>query len=462
MKPQVLIVEDDLAMAQMLVEGLGRRGYESKAVKDGESALAALSETDFQAVVTDINMKGMDGLSLCERILTSEPGLPVLVITGFGSMETAIKAIRAGAWDFLTKPFELEALAIALSRAVQHKQLREEVKRLREEVGAKRNVSALVGQSRPMLDLVSLAQRVADTESAVLVTGEGGTGKKTVARMLHDGSRRKNGPFVTVHCGTSTSPLHLEAELFGAAKRPGAFSRAHGGTLVLEEVGELPAELQIRVVRALLDRRVRPAGSEQDVPFDTRVVSTSSRDLQAEVDEKRFRDDLFSRLCIVNLHLPALRLRGNDVLLLAQHFVKTFAERSHKKVDGLATACAQKLLAYGWPGNVRELQNVIERAVALARHEQLTADDLPEKVVHPQTGHHAAGADESLLVPMDQVERLHILRVLRAVGGHRTQAAKILGLDRKTLYRKLESYDPAEVEQALKDAPPAQRGAPAN
>lgn len=457
MKPSVLIVEDDVAMAQMLVEGLGRRGFESKAVKDGENALAALKENDFQAVVTDINMKGIDGLSLCERIITGEPGLPVLVITGFGSMETAIKAIRAGAWDFLTKPFELEALSLALTRAVQHKQLREEVKKLREEV--RRGTSGgLIGQSRPMLDLISLTGRVADTESAVLVTGEGGTGKKTVARMLHDASRRKSGPFVTVHCGASTSSLHLETELFGAVKRPGAFSRAHGGTLVLEEVGELSPELQIRVVRALLDKKVRPAGADQDVPFDTRIVSTSSRDLQAEVDERRFRDDLFSRLCIVNLHLPALRLRGNDVLLLAQHFVKTFAERSHKKVDGLATACAQKLLAYGWPGNVRELQNVIERAVALARHEQLTTDDLPEKVLHPQTGHHAAGADESLLVPMDQVERQHILRVLRAVGGHRTQAAKILGLDRKTLYRKLESYDQAEVEQALKDAPPAQRG----
>lgn len=451
MKPAVLIVEDDAAMAQVLVEGLGRRGFDGRAVHNGEAALAAIHKNDFEAVVTDINMKGMDGLSLCERLLEGQPGLPVLVITGFGSMETAIKAMRAGAWDFITKPFELDALTLALGRAVQHKQLREEVKRLREEASARKaTTSALVGEAPALVEVLTLANRAAATDSAVLITGERGTGKKTLARLVHDASKRRAGPYITISCAGQSAD-HLAQELFGLPKRPGALSRAHGGTLVLEEVGDIPADLQIRVVRALLEKKFRPEGGDTDQQFDARIVSTSGRDLQAEVDEGRFRDELFARLNIVNLHLPSLRVRGNDVLFLAQGFVKTFAQKAGKKVDGLATACAERLLAYNWPGNVLELQGVVERAVALTRHEQLTTDDLPEKI---RTYQPVAGAnDDAVLVPMEQIERQHILRVLRAVGGHRTQAAKILGLDRKTLYRKLETYDPAEVQLALKGPP---------
>lgn len=449
MKPSVLIVEDDAAMAQVLVEGLSRRGYEGRTVNTGEAALAAIHQNEFEAVVTDINMKGMDGLTLCERLIEGQPGLPVVVITGFGSMETAIKAMRAGAWDFITKPFELEALALALSRAVQHKQLREEVKRLREEASARKTTSAMLGEAPPFVEVLTLANRAAVTDSAVLITGERGTGKQTLARVLHEASKRRTGPFIAIPCA-GQSVAHLEQELFGMGKRPGAFSRAHGGTLVLEDVGEIPLDLQIRVVRALLDKKVRPVGGDVDLPFDARLISTSARDLQAEVDEHRFRDELFARLNIVNLHLPTLRMRGNDVLFLAQHFVKVFAQKAGKKVTGLATACAERLLAYSWPGNVSELQSVIERAVALTRHEQLTTDDLPEKIRDFAPSNESA--DEAALVPMEQIERQHILRVLKAVNGHRTQAAKILGLDRKTLYRKLETYSPAEVEIALKGA----------
>ncbi|MFZ5445933.1 MAG: sigma-54-dependent transcriptional regulator [Myxococcota bacterium] len=456
----ILIVEDDKAMAQILVEGLARRGYQARAAHDGAAALTALKEQDFEAVVTDLNMKGMDGLTLCERVVSDHPGLPVLVITAFGSMDTAIKAMRAGAYDFLTKPFELEALALALGRAVQHKQLREEVKRLREEVGARRT-STLLGESDGMRELTSLISRVADSESAVLVTGERGTGKELVARALHDASRRKSKPFVMLNCATMPEAV-LEAELFGTAKsatrpaQPGVFVRANGGTLFLDEIGELPLTLQARVLTALQSRTVKPQGGEQEVPWDARLITSTNRDLETAVEEKRFRDDLYFRLNVINLHLPPLRMRGNDVLLLAQHFVRLFAERARKDVSGLASSAAERLLGYGWPGNVRELQNVIERAVALARHNQLTTEDLAEKVLTPSST--AAESDEAVLAPMEEIERRHILRVLRAVGGHRTQAAKILGLDRKTLYRKLEAYGPAEVEAALKDAPPRQIG----
>lgn len=458
MSHQILIVEDDVAMAQLLVEGLTRRGYKARAVHAGEPALQALEEGDFQAVITDVNMKGLNGLELCARIVGAHPGVPVLVITAFGSMDTAIRAIRAGAYDFLTKPFELEAIALAIGRAVQHRELREEVKRLREEVVVQKSLSQLIGESVPMKELFALINRVADSESAVLVTGERGTGKELVARALHEASRRRDGPFIALNCA-AVSAAALQGELFGYAKgavandpkatRQGAFVRAQGGTLFLDDIAELPAELQPLLHRALTERKVRPVGSEQEVPFDARLVTATSRDLEAMAEEDRFRAELHFAINVVNVHIPPVRMRGNDVLLLAQHFVRAFAERSRKEVTGIASSAAEKLLAYPWPGNVLEVQNVIERAVALTRYAQLTAADLPEKVLTPAV----VAADEAVLVPMDTIERQHILRVLRAVGGHRTQAAKVLGLDRKTLYRKLEGYGPDEVEAALKDAP---------
>ncbi|MDP1822810.1 MAG: sigma-54 dependent transcriptional regulator [Archangium sp.] len=458
MSHQILIVEDDLAMAQLLVEGLTRRGYQPRAANGGEAALALMQQHDFQAVVTDVNMKGLDGLTLCERIVAGHPGVPVLVITAFGSMDTAIKAIRAGAYDFLTKPFELETLTLALARAVQHKQLREEVKRLRDEAGVRKGTNTLLGESSAIRELVSLVNRVADSESAVLITGEHGAGKDLVARAVHEASRRRAGPFVTINCSAVPEAL-LAAELFGVAKgKPGVFVRAQGGTVFLDELGELSADLQQKVLRAIQERKVVPVGGEQEVAFDARLVTATHLDLETAVEEKRFREDLYFRINVINLHVPPLRMRGNDVLVLAQHFVRTFAEKGRKEVTGIAASAAEKLLAYAWPGNVRELQNVIERAVALTRYAQLTTEDLPEKVLHPSASQRADDADEAVMRPMDDIERQHILRVLRAVGGHRTQAAKILGLDRKTLYRKLESYGPEEVDAALRNAPPRQIG----
>ncbi len=459
MSHQILIVEDDVAMAQLLVEGLARRGYSARAVHDGAQALATLTEADFDAVVTDINMKGIGGLELCERVVEAHPGVPVLVITAFGNMDSAIRAIRAGAYDFLTKPFEMETISLALGRAVAHRELREEVRRLRDEVVNRKSTSRLVGESAPMRELIALVNRVAVTESPVLVTGERGTGRELVARALHDASRRRAGPFVTLSCAGVPATV-LEGELFGYAKgavasdprsaRPGALQRAQGGTLFLDDIAELPVELQTRVLHALVSKRVKPVGGAQELPFDARVVSATTRDLEALVEEDRFHPELHFAINVVNVHIPPLRMRGNDVLLLSQHFVREFADKSDKQVTGLAESAAEKLVSYAWPGNVAELRNVIERAVALTQYEQLTGADLPEKVRQPSPSTSAADADEALLVPLDVVEKQHILRVLRAVKGHRTQCAKLLGLDRKTLYRKLESYGEAEVDATLR------------
>src|SRR5262249_9211786 len=382
-------------------------------------------------------------------VVANRPDVPVVVITAFGSLETAIAAMRAGAYDFITKPFEVEALELTLQRAVQHRSLREEVKRLRRVVAEGQHIGELTGQSSAMKTVYDLIARVGESEASVLITGESGTGKEVVARALHQRSRRTAGPFVAINCAAMPEAL-LESELFGHVKgaftdakqaAQGLFVQASGGTLFLDEIGDMPLGLQPKLLRALEERRVRPVGGAGEVAFDARVVAATNRDLESAVDERRFREDLFYRINVIHIQLPPLRARGNDVLLLAQHFIESFAAMSDKKVTGLSTAAAEKLLAYHWPRNVREVKNCIERAVALTRYEQIAVEDLPEKIRdYPQSHVIVASDDGSDLVSMEEVERRYILRVLQAVAGNKTLAAQILGFDRKTLYRKLDRY----------------------
>jgi len=453
MPGRVLMVEDEREMRAMLEKGLTRRGYTPVALASADEALTRLASEDFDVVLTDLRMPGMDGLALCERIVLNRPDIPVVVVTAFGSLETAVAAIRAGAYDFVTKPIDVDALALVLERAVQHRALRDEVRRLRQQLGRQADGGSIVGESPAMQQAYALIDRVADLDSTVLITGESGTGKEVAARAVHTRGRRAGGPFVAINCAAMPEAL-LESELFGHAKgaftdakaaRTGLFVQAHGGTLFLDEVGELPLTLQPKLLRALQERTVRPVGGDTEVPFDARIVAATNRDLELAVEEGRFREDLYYRLNVIGVELPPLRARGNDVLLLSQRFVEQFAARNNKRVVGLSPAAAQRLLAYGWPGNVRELQNCIERAVALTSFEQLTVDDLPERIRnYSQPKVVPENTDPSELVTLEELERRYIHRVLDTVGGSRTLAARILGVDRKTLYRKLERDDEAK------------------
>jgi len=460
MRGRVLIVDDDRSTCELLDEFLGQRGFRISTRPTADEAFEVLRTEEFDAVVTDLNLPGMNGIALCERIKANRPDIPAIVITAFGSLDTAIAAIRAGAYDFITKPFQMEALLLTLDRAIQYRNLQEEVKRLRTAVEGSRAVPGLVGESSPMRKLADEIARVADSESSVLVTGETGTGKELVARAIHARSRRREGPFVPVSCSAVPEQL-LESELFGHVKgaftdakaaRKGLFLQSIGGTLFLDEIGEMPMDLQPKLLRALQERRVRPVGGDEEVPVDTRIIAATNRDLETAVEERQFREDLFFRINVIRLDMPPLRARGGDILVLAQHFLEQFARRTGKAVKGITSAAAEKMLNYSWPGNVRELENCIERAVVFTRYEELIVEDLPEKVRnYSRSQVLIAGDDPSELVSLEEAERRYILRVLEAVGGNKSAAARVLGLDRRTLYRKIERFLPESDRSPDKD-----------
>ena len=455
MSARVLIVDDERSLCETLEAGLSRRGFTVAWRTSADEALEALSVEDFDVVVTDLNMKGKGGLELCERIVERRSDLPVVVLTAFGSFETAVLAIRAGAYDFISKPVQLDVLAIALRRAGQHRALRDEVKRLRLEVGHPSRIENFIGRSPTMQRVHDLIARVADSDASVLVMGESGTGKEVVARALHRQSRRP-GAFVAINCAAVPEAL-LESELFGHVRgaftdardaRPGLFVEARRGTLFLDEIGDMPLGLQPKLLRVLQERTVRPVGGANEIPIDVRILAATNRDLESAVEDKRFREDLFFRINVIQIPLPPLRARVGDILPLATHFLAQLAERTGKDVTGISPSAAAKLLGYPWPGNVRELMNCMERAVALTRHDQIVVEDLPERVQNHQSSQLVLGGDDpSELVSMDEVERRYILRVLDAVAGNKTAAARILGFERKTLYRKLAHFgvDPGKA-----------------
>jgi DNA-binding NtrC family response regulator len=449
---RVLAVDDDRALRDLFAEELPRYALEVRTAGSGEEALAALEADAIDVVVTDVHMGGMTGVELAGRIAKLRPDIPVILLTAFGDLPTAIQAIRAGAYDFLTKPVDVEPLALAIRRAARQRELSIEVGRLRETLARRERLGTIVAASEAMRPVLELVRRVAPSPATVLIRGESGTGKELVARALHDLGERPAGPFTAINCAAIPEAL-LESELFGhvrgaftsaAADRRGLFLEAGGGTLLLDELGELPASIQAKLLRALETRKIRPLGANREESFDARIVAATNRDLAADVAAGRFREDLYYRLAVIEVELPPLRARGNDVLLLAQRFIDAHAERAGKAVKRLSVAAAEALLRYRWPGNVRELDNAILRAVTLARGDEVVPGDLPPSVLREEAA--APPAAQDLLLPGDDlatlptlaaVEERYIRRVLDAVGGNRTVAARILGLDRKTLYRKL-------------------------
>jgi two-component system response regulator HydG len=450
MTARVLLVDDDASLCETLELGLRKRGIQVTSRTGADDALAALGDGEFDVVITDLNMRGIGGIELCERIVANRPDVPVLVLTAFGNLESAVAAIRAGAYDFIHKPVELDVLRIAVDRAAAHRRLREEVKRLRVETGRLPRFDELVGSAPAMRSAYDLIERVAESDATVLVSGESGTGKEVVARAIHAHSRRSSGPLVAINCAAMPEAL-LESELFGHVRgaytdaktsEQGLFSRANHGTILLDEIGDMPLGLQPKLLRVLQERRVRPVGARDEVPVDVRVVAATNRDLESAIEEGRFREDLYYRINVVHIPLPPLRARVGDILPLAQHFLAHFAARGSKNVSGIAAPAAEKLVGYAWPGNVRELQNCMERAIALTRFEQIVVDDLPEKIRDYRRSHVLVTSDDpSELVPLEEVERRYIARVMEAVSANKTAAARILGIDRKRLYRMLDRLD---------------------
>jgi two-component system response regulator HydG len=373
----------------------------------------------------------------------------VIVVCAFSTLETAIASVRAGAYDFVTKPFDLNVLALAIERAARHRRLRDEIRRLREVVARTTESDGMVGTSAAMREVYEMIDRLATTSATVLITGKTGSGKELVARALHKRGRRSDGPFVAVNCAAIPDAL-LESELFGHVKgaytdartsRRGLFLRAQGGTLFLDEISEMSPEMQSKLLRVLQDRMVRAVGGEREEIYDARLIAASNRDLEADVEQGRFREDLYYRINVLRIDLPPLAAREHDILLLAQHFLTRVAATLGKAVTGISSGAAEKLVAYAWPGNVRELENCMERAVALARREEVLVEDLPAKIrSHQGNDLSIAGVAPNELLTVEEVERRHILRVLKTCGGGKAAAAAILGLHLSTLYRKLEHY----------------------
>jgi two-component system response regulator AtoC len=461
---RILVVDDEPTMSELLVQDLEELGYEASKAGSADDALAQVSERHFDVVVTDLRMPGRSGTDLCRELIQSSPEVPVIVMTAFGSMEAAVEAMRAGAYDFITKPFERSTLQLIVDRALTHRRMRAELRRLRDDAGPG-EFEGMHGLSPAMQRIYELIERLAPTDAPILLRGESGTGKELVARALHHRSLRADGPFVAINC--SALPEHLlESELFGhekgaftgaGGKRLGLLRQAHRGTLFLDEIGDMALDLQPKLLRVLQEGRVRPIGGDREHVVDIRVISASHHDLEAAVREQRFRADLFFRLAVMRIELPPLRDRGEDVLILAEHFIELFAERRGlARPPELSAKAEAALRDYSWPGNVRELRNWMEHAVALCNGMIIHAEDLPRPLELEPAPASASDQEpegstvsepqpepepEPELEPLAEIEHRHIVRVLEAVGGNKTRAAKILGIDRKTLLARLQRYD---------------------
>jgi len=449
-KPLILVAEDEDLMRAIISRLLEEAGYRVAATASAEEALEAFAAEDVAATLTDIRMAGMDGLALLDRLKDIDPEALVIVMTAYSSVDSAVAALRKGAYDYITKPFVNEDLLQSVKNALRQRELFRENRHLRRELGRRYSFSEIIGTSEALQRVFRLVEKVAATNTNVLIEGESGTGKELIARAIHHNSARADRPFVAINCGALPETL-LESELFGHTKgaftgataaRPGLFRSAEGGTVFLDEIGEITPAMQVRILRAVQEHEVTPVGSSAPVPFDARLICATNRDLEKEVAGGRFREDLYYRLNVIELHLPPLRERREDIPLLARHFITRTAREQQQNEKAVEPAALTALLNYHWPGNVRELQNAIERAFTLSG-DRVDLDSLPPRVreaaskISPESIRDPDGLRPTLA----EIERRYILETLAAVNEDKTRAANILGIDLSTLYRKLKRYD---------------------
>jgi two-component system response regulator HydG len=448
-KGTVLVVDDDQAHRTMLKTLVSGWGYEISEADDGGTAIQMVHERPYDLILMDIRMIKVSGLEALSQIKIYNPAIPIIIMTAYSSVETAVEALKKGAYDYLTKPLDFDEVRLTMERAMDHSQLKEENRVLRETLGTHFDQRNIIGRSRAMMKLLETVAQVAPTEATVLITGESGSGKELIAGALHFNSSRKEGAFIKINCAAVTETL-LESELFGHEK--GAFTGAHrrkdgrvlladGGSLFLDEVSEMSLGMQVKLLRVLQEREISRVGGEEVIKVDVRVIAATNRDLIQDMEEGRFREDLYYRLNVVTLHVPPLREREEDIPLLAQHFLGMFAEKNHKKIRNITPQAMDRMLKYGWPGNVRELMNAIERAVVLARSEYLDEEDLPPVVKDEELKSQDVTPESVPGSPsLDEVEKATILKTLEASRGNKSETARRLGITRKTLHKKLKKY----------------------
>ena len=448
--PSILVVDDEDSPRELLAQFLGMSGYDVVAVPDARSALSEAQRRRFDLVVTDLRMPGMDGIALLAELKEREPRIEVIVMTGFGTVESAVKAIKAGAYDYITKPFNLEETGLVVTRALEYRALRNENEGLRRDALASRGLRELIGYSPSMRDVCDLIGKVADTDVTVLITGESGTGKEVAARAIHAKSRRFSGPMIPVNCGAIPEEL-LESELFGHEKgaftgashtRIGRFEMADGGTVFLDEIGDMSPGLQVKLLRVLQEREFERVGGQKTIKVDVRVVAATRRDLEALIEEGRFREDLYYRLNVIQIQLPPLRERLDDLPVLVEHFIGKHCHKDGRRVDGVTAEVMEAFASYLWPGNVRELENVIERACVLNGGGPVALSELPDKLTESKDDNMPirfklpkSGID--LSHALEALERDLISQAMQRTGGVKSRAAQLLGLGRTTLVEKM-------------------------
>jgi len=449
-KRTILVVDDDHAHRIMLRTLLSGWGYLIHEADDGETAIAAVRNQPFDLILMDIRMLKVSGLEALVEIKAFNPAIPVMIMTAYASLETAVEAVKKGAYDYLQKPLDFDELRLKMERAMEHRQLKEENALLKESLGSRFDRRNLIGSSPVMVRLLDTVAQVAPSEATVLITGESGTGKEMIAGAIHFNSRRREGPFVKINCAAITETL-LESELFGHEKgsftgadrrKEGKFRQADGGTIFLDEVSEMSLAMQVKLLRVLQEREITRVGGDEAVKVDVRVVAATNRDLTEEIGAGRFREDLFYRLNVVTLLAPPLRERAEDIPTLAQHFLAHFAEKNHKPIKGFSPQAMDRLRHYPWPGNVRELMNAIERGVVLSRSDYMEERELSLVMTTgpDDTSNDYSSPGEKQPSSLDEVEKVAIIRTLGDAKGNKSEAARRLGVTRRTLHLKLKKY----------------------